>query len=245
MNMKLKILLLFLSLALLLCACDGATPNTDGHTTEANTVATTAGTGEPYVSQATSLFTLLTNANYEPFDYVFTDDVGNQLYGYTPIEGLPPINEKLINQKMVINPVLEKEQIYFYYCKNEGKQTERLAIIITDGEYGSVMYPLLIVADVNFASSDAFETILKSGVDFEINIVAVAHLCKLEAFGKLDEPEEDDFSMHEGITECFGVAGGKQATRIYPHVKTNRFHAIFDRHSMTEIMGIYVEESDN
>ncbi len=47
-----------------------------------------------------------------------------------------------------------------------------------------------------------------------------------------------------GVKEYFGMLGCGECV-IAPKTQQNIFHTIFKRHSMTEIMGVYVEESDN
>lgn len=246
--MKLKILLLFLSLVLLLCACDGATPNTDGHTTEGTTEANTVATEAPYVSQATSLFTLLEEIDYGDF----TAYTGILPPGPTPVEYLPPANEELIGKEMTVNPSLEKDSLYFYYCKNEAHQTERLALILNGGAAeNDVKYPLLIIADVNFGSAEAFKAALEQKKDFSIRIVATANLCSYEAkiltYIAIHAAKQSNTTVPypEGIVEYFGITGGTEELVFAPRLTYNGFHTVFDRHSMTEIMGIYVEESDN
>ncbi len=83
--------------------------------------------------------------------------------GFIPVETLPPANEEVIGREMTVNPMLEEQEIFFYYCRNEETKTERLALIM--GDYpltpNRISCPLLIVANVNFGSAEAFKTALE------------------------------------------------------------------------------------
>jgi len=256
--MKQKWIVLLLSLSLLLCACDGATSGMDEATTvgtteatvvttATTTAATTAGTEAPYVSQATSLFTLLSEVNLTAYEHTH-DDSYEPLPGALPLECIPPKNDALIGKEMTVNLKTEEKGVYFYYCKNEATQTERLALVMEDGYgYGEIVYPLLIVADVNFGGVDAFKEALTRGTDFQISIVATANLCLEEGSGFIPTSvyaAQKDSNVitpsPDGIVEYFGKAGGGEDAMIFPRIKHTGFHTAFDRHSLNEVMGIYI-----
>ncbi len=254
---------LLLALSLLLVACDGTTPSNDGQTTSATTAAiqsTTAATTEateettattaattagdvntPVDSEATPLFTLLTSANYDPIDYVST-----ATGGYIPVEELPPPNEELLGKKMTINFFIEESPIYYYYCQNTEKNTERLAIVVGARMNGVVHQPLLLVAEVDFGGIERFRELLDGKSDFEIEIIAVANLCFTEAYADVTYSAQDptllpppSVPVPEGLVEYGGVAGGTQKAEIYPRAMHYGFPFVLERHALEDIMGIY------
>lgn len=235
------------------CSCNAPsddTPSGTEPTTEATTTATptTEATTAPYVSNATSLFTLLSEQNYNV--YKTSDEPLPP--GPTPLEYLPPKNEALIGQTLTVNLTTEKAPVYFYYCKNASAQTERMAFIMADEISQSairIRYPLLIVADVTLGGIDGLKAALENGTDFNVTIVDTVNISTEEGSGTIPTTfvqsniPPASVPYLDGMVEYCGVAGGTDTAVIIPRVANkNAFHSVFDRFSLNEIMGIYTEE---
>ena len=242
-RIRIEICLLTILLLFTFCACNVPSDDTPS-VTEPTTVATT----EPTISQpVSSLFSLLADANYAEVSYNYT-----ATGGYPPVEQLPPANENLIGMELAVNLTTEELPIYFYYCKNTKTNTESLLMIMQGGARSDskIRQPLLIVADVSFGGVERFKELLESKSAFEIRIVATANLYYTEStiplpyiFQRMDSQDAPPASVPypSNIIEYFGRAGGNESTLLYPRVEKNSFHYIMERHSMNEIMGIYVE----
>ncbi len=252
-RIRIEICLLTILLLFTFCACNAPSDDTPSGT-EPTTVATTtetpttAATTAPTPSQAVSLFTLLSDINYN----VYNTPTEPLAPGPTPLDYLPPKNEALIGKELTVNLTTEQAPVYFYYCKNAEAQTERMAFILADEISQSairIRYPLLIVADVTLGGIDGLKAALENGTDFNIKIVDTVNISSEEGGGMLPATfaqanlPSASVPYVDGMVEYCGRAGGNDATVIIPRVANkNAFHTTFDRFSLNEIMGIYTEE---
>ena len=198
----------------------------------------------PSPSQATSLFTLLTSDNYEYEPSASTDPP--QPGTLPPIESLPPIDPTLIGREVIVNLGLEVKPIYFYYCKTA--ETERLVMMVGDGALGEVLYPLLIVAEVDFGDWRALRHSLTYQEDFEIRIVAAANLSQFEGGVYIPNSVQAGISQSEqsnGLIEYYGRAGGGDEVVFLPRTATNAFHQLFDRFSLNDQIGVWIDPSES
>ena len=228
--------LCLICVAFSLTACN---PSTDPVQTSASPSEET-----PSPSLATSLFTLLTTNN---FGYELASPPDPLQPGtLPPIESLPPIDPTLIGREMIVNLGLEVKPIYFYYCKTA--ETERLVMIIGDGALGEVLYPLLIVAEVDFGDWRALRHSLTYQADFGIKILAAANLSRLEGGVYIPNSVQAGISQSEqsnGLIEYYGRAGGGEEVVFLPRTATNAFHQLFDRFSLNDQIGVWIDPSES
>ena len=199
----------------------------------------------PSPSLATSLFTLLTTDNYGDEPAVSPSDPLEP--GTLPaIESLPPIDPTLIGKEMTVNLGLEAKPIYFYYCKTE--KTERLVMIIGDGALGEIAYPLLIVAEVDFGGWGALKYALTNQKDFGIKILAATNISLIE--GSVYIPNSVQVGVSKsaqpnGLIEYYGKAGGGEEVVFLPRTAANAFHQLFDRFSLNDQIGVWIDPSES